>query len=68
MKTLRRQRSGKESISDEMQGFQSALDKSYARFREAARAEWQRRQAGTDPSDACVHVHIGQSGQHPLAH
>jgi len=44
-----------------MQGLQWALDKSYAQLRERAQAEWQRRCAGHDPSDACVCVRIGQA-------
>jgi hypothetical protein len=40
-----------------------ALDKSYAQLREKALAEWQRRCAGRDPSDACVRVRIGQNGR-----
>jgi hypothetical protein len=67
MKTLARTRSGTENASEEMQGFQRVLDKSYAHLRELARAEWQRRSAGSDPSDGCVHVHIGRRGEQKQA-
>jgi hypothetical protein len=63
MKTLARRTSGDENAAATIEGFQRALDQSYARFRELARAEWQRQNAGPDPSDACVHVHIGRSCQ-----
>ena len=43
-----------------MQGLRQALDQLYGQLREKALADWQRRYAGTDPSDACVRVHIGR--------
>ncbi len=56
-----------EDAASEVEGLRRALDKSYAQLREKALAEWQRRYAGRDPSDACVRVHIGQDGrQHTL--
>ena len=61
MKTLARRLSESERTGSEVQGLQRALDKSYAQLRERAQAEWQRRCAGRDPSDACVCVRIGQT-------
>ena len=61
MKTLARRLSESEHAASEVQGLQWALDKSYAQLRERAQAEWQRRCAGHDPSDACVCVRIGQA-------
>jgi len=67
MKTLVRRLSESEHAAREVQGLQRALDKSYAQLRERAQAEWQRRCAGRDPSDACVCVRIRQSArQHVL--
>ena len=68
MKTLARRLSESERTGSEVQGLQRALDKSYTLLRERAQAEWQRRCAGRDPSDACVCVRIGQDGrQHALS-
>jgi hypothetical protein len=39
-------------------GLRHALDLNYARVLDAARREWERSFAGTDPSDACVSVRI----------
>lgn len=39
-------------------GLRQALDQSYRRMLEAASREWERRNAGRDPSDACVSVRI----------
>ena len=61
MKTLVRRLSESEHTGSEVQGLQWALDKSYAKLRERAQAEWQRRCADRDPSDACVCVRIGQA-------
>ena len=61
MKTLARRLSESEHAASEVQGLQWALDKSYAQLRERAQAEWQRRCADRDPSDACVCVRIGQA-------
>ena len=61
MKTLVRGLNESEHAASEMQGLQWALDKSYAQLRERAQAEWQRRCADRDPSDACVCVRIGQA-------
>ena len=61
MKTLVRRLSESEHAASEVQGLQWALDKSYAQLRERAQAEWQRRCAGRDPSDACVCVRIGKA-------
>jgi hypothetical protein len=67
METLACRRNGSRAASSEVQELQEALDKSYAQWRERARREWQRRCAGvTDPSDACVHVHIEISPQPAL--
>jgi len=67
MKTLVRRWSESEHTANEIQGLQRALDKSYAQLRERAEAEWQRRCAGRDPSDACVCVRIRQAArQHVL--
>ena len=60
MKTLVRRLSESEHTASEVQGLERALDKSYAQLRERAQAEWRRRCAGRDPSDACVCVRIGQ--------
>ena len=43
---------------DEVAGLEQALDKSYSRLRERARAAWERHHAGKDPSDACISVRI----------
>ena len=64
MKTLARSRNGNRDASNEVEELREALDKSYAQLRERAGQEWDRRCAGTEPSDACVHVHIEDS-QHP---
>ena len=61
MKMLARRLSESEHAASEVQGLQWALDKSYAQLRERAQAEWRRRCAGRDPSDACVCVRIGQA-------
>lgn len=61
MKTLVRKLSESEHTASEVQGLQRALDKSYAQLRERAQAEWQRRCASQDPSDACVCVRIGHA-------
>ena len=67
MKTLVRRLSESEHEAREVQGLQWALDKSYAQLRERAQAEWQRRCADRDPSDACVCVRVGQTvRQHAL--
>jgi len=67
MKTLGRKLSESERRTSEVQGLQRALDKSYAQLRERAQAEWQRRCADRDPSDACVCVRIGEPvRQHAL--
>ena len=60
MKTLARRLGESEHARNEIQGLRRALDKSYAQIRERAQAEWQRRYAGGDPSDACVRVRIAQ--------
>jgi len=67
MKTLVRRLSQGEHAASEVQGLQRALDKSYTQLRERAQAEWQRRCADRDPSDACVCVRIGRAvRQHAL--
>ena len=43
---------------DAIDALRQALDLGYARFREAAKNEWERNFAGKDPSDACVSVRI----------
>lgn len=59
MKTLARANAIREPAS-EVQEFEEALDRSYARFRARAALEWQRRGGGlSDPSDDCVSVRIG---------
>ena len=63
MKTLARRLSENDHAASEVQSFRRALDKSYAQLRERAQAEWQRRCADRDPSDACVRVRIRQDGQ-----
>ena len=66
METLARRRNGSRAASDEVRELQEALDKSYAQWREQASQEWQRRCAGADPSDACVHVHIESGARRAL--
>ena len=68
MKTLARRESGNENAANEVQGLRRALDKSYAELREQARAEWERKHAGHDPSDACVRVRIRDDRQPALTH
>jgi hypothetical protein len=63
MKTLARRLSENDHAASEVQSLRRALDKSYAQLRERAQAEWQRRCAGRDPSDACVRVRIRQDGR-----
>ena len=63
MKTLARRFERKRPRNEEVESLRRALDQSYAQLRERAQAEWQRRSAGRDPSDACVRVHIGQNGR-----
>jgi hypothetical protein len=41
-----------------IEGLERALDKSWRRLRETARAQWEHQFAGNDPSDACVSVRI----------
>jgi hypothetical protein len=40
------------------ESFERALDNSWRRLREKARAQWENQFAGSDPSDACVSVRI----------
>jgi hypothetical protein len=63
MKTLARRLSENDLVASEIESLRRALDKSYTQLREKARAEWQRRCVGRDPSDACVHVRIRPNGQ-----
>lgn len=42
----------------EVEGLRRALDQAYARVRERARTDWERRYPHGDPSDACVRVRI----------
>jgi hypothetical protein len=63
MKTLTRRLSENEQEAGEVRSLQRALDQSYAHLRERAQAEWQRRCAGRDPSDACVRIRIGQDAR-----
>lgn len=49
----------KEMIRLEMiEGLGHALNRSYRRLLETARADWERLFSGKDPSDACVSVHV----------
>ena len=66
MKTLAHRGNGNRDASDEARKLREVLDQSYAQLRERARMEWQSRCAGTDPSDACVHVRIGRCQQQRL--
>lgn len=50
-----RERIGDRALSD---GLKKVLEKRYGRIRRSAGAEWDRRFAGGDPSDACVSVRI----------
>ena len=68
MKTLARRASGNENAANEVEELRRTLDKSYAELREQARAEWERKHAGHDPSDACVRVRIRRSGPPALTH
>ena len=58
MKPVARKGDPAEEPIDEVAGLERALDKSYARMRERARAAWERHHAGKDPSDACVSVRV----------
>jgi hypothetical protein len=44
--------------AEELHKLGTILDKSYAKLREQARLQWQRRCPEADSSDACVHVRI----------
>ena len=49
------------------QAMLQAVEKKYGRLIRAARKEWERKFAGSDPSDACVTVRIGVGESHELA-
>jgi hypothetical protein len=49
-------------------GLQSSLDKNYSRIFAAAKAEWERRFSGKDPSDACVSVRVRPAAPARIAH
>jgi hypothetical protein len=58
MKPVARKSDATEKPVDEVAGLERALDKSYTRMRERAKAAWARHDAGKDPSDACVSVRV----------
>jgi hypothetical protein len=58
MKPLPRNRPAKHPSEDEIKGLERALDKTYARLRERALAEWKQHHSASDPADACVTVRI----------
>jgi hypothetical protein len=58
MKPLARKSDPTVEPVDEVAGLDRALDKTYIRMRERARAAWEHHHAGEDPSDACVSVRI----------
>lgn len=63
MKPLARKSDPPEEQPDEIAGLERALDKSYARMRERARAAWERHHAGNDPADACVTVRVASAAE-----
>lgn len=49
-----------------IEGLQAGIDRKYRRLPEAARADWEHRFAGIDPSDTCVSVRVaGEEIQRP---
>jgi hypothetical protein len=58
MKPLPRNSPAFRLSEDEIKGLRRALDKTYARLRERALAEWKREHSANDPADACVTVRI----------
>lgn len=58
MKPLPRNRPAVRPSEDEIKGLARALDKTYARLRERALADWKRHHSAKDPADACVSVRI----------
>jgi hypothetical protein len=58
MKALPRNRPAIRPSQDEIKGLEHALDKTYARLRERALADWKRHHRANDPADACVSVRI----------
>lgn len=65
MKTLARAEFGHRDAAEEVQKLREILDQCYAQIRARASQEWHYRGAGSDPSDACVHVrldHLQQQG------
>jgi hypothetical protein len=65
MKVLPRNRATRGPSEDGIEGFEQALDKTYARLRERALAAWKRDHPGEDPADARVTVRIRPA---PKAH
>jgi hypothetical protein len=63
MKPVVRTSRAKQPLADEAEGLERALDKTYSRLRERARAAWERHHAGKDPTDACVSVRIAPAGK-----
>jgi hypothetical protein len=63
MKSLPRSRPVIRPSEEEIKGLERALDKTYARLRERALAEWKRHHKANDPADACVTVRITPASQ-----
>lgn len=63
MKPLPRNRPAFRLTEEEIKGLRRALDKTYARLRERALAEWKREHSANDPADACVTVRITRAAR-----
>jgi hypothetical protein len=50
--------SDKRSLTEAAATLRTALDQKYNQVRRTAQAEWERKFAGKEPSDACVSVRI----------
>ena len=66
MKPLAHRATQHDSGAEELRNLGTILDQSYAKLREQARLQWQRRCPEADSSDACVHVRIRREGHRGL--
>ena len=66
MKALARRTTQNGNGAEELQKLDTILDQSYAKLREQARLQWQRRCPEADSSDACVHVRLRDEGHRGL--